>query len=88
MSIEIERGHPVPAPRSRGMKPIYPFGKLKVGESFSVPILGERYEGSNDKALQRVMCAAAVWKRRKGGGLDFTTRIDRVEGVVRCWRTA
>lgn len=88
MSITIEQGRPVPAPRSRGKKPTYPFGKMAIGESFSVPLLGELHKGGNDLALERVTSAAAVWKRRNGGGFDFTTRIDRVEGVVRCWRVA
>lgn len=86
--VKVETGLPIPEPRSRGMKPTYPFAKLKVGESFSVPISGERYGTGNEKALQRIMCAAANWKRRNDTKAEFTTRIDRADGVVRCWRVA
>ena len=94
MSIAIERGVAIPAPRSRGhvrgRKPAYPFAALAVGESFTVPLTGEVYDGAgqSDKAQQRVMCAAANWKRRTHSKVAFTTRIDRDAGVVRCWRVA
>lgn len=85
--IAIETGFPVPETRGRPTK--YPFGKLEIGESFSVRITGEAYPNSSEKAQQRIMCAAANWKRRGGRSeANFTTRIDRPAGVVRCWRVA
>ena len=87
--IEIETGKPITPkqPNRRGAKPRYPFGLLEVGQSFTVPLEYDRYESSgNDKAYQKLLCAAAVWKRRNGR--DFTSRIIREEGVVRCWRVA
>lgn len=85
MSITIERGIPMPHPAKQvGKKRRYPFGEMEVGDSFSVDLAGESYDHGGDKAQQRIMCAAAAWKRKNGR--DFSTQIDRAAGVVRCWR--
>ncbi len=87
MTIAIERGIPMPhAPKKHGRAARYPFGEMEVGDSFSVDLVGETYDHGSDKAQQRIMCAAAAWKRKNGR--DFSTQIDRDAGVVRCWRIA
>lgn len=87
MTIAIEHGIPMPQPAKQGgRRARYPFAAMEVGDSFSVELAVENYPDGSDKAQQRIMCAAAAWKRKNGR--DFSTQIDRDAGVVRCWRIA
>jgi len=70
--IKIEKGVPVPMAGSRHG---WPFDKMEVGESFTVPHLLRSQAGQ----------AAGQWKRRHPG-FDYTTR--RVGELVRIWRIA
>lgn len=84
MNIKIDRGVPAPPP-ANGRPRIYPFPSMEVGDSFAVPLLGviRKHE---DLAVDRVRNAAVFYSRNHGG--KFTVRIDRENGVVRCWRVA
>ena len=59
----------------RGRRSTYPFGSLKVGESFFV----------DDATATKARLAASAWKRNHPGW-DYTGRNE--EGGVRIWRLA
>lgn len=42
MNIKIEKAIPIPVGKARGRKPKYPFGEMKVGDSFQVPLSNGR----------------------------------------------
>ncbi|MBN8844820.1 MAG: hypothetical protein J0H88_16385 [Sphingomonadales bacterium] len=86
MTIAIDKGIPMPRPPRSAGRARYRFGAMEVGDSFAVPLTDERYGNGRNKVQQRIMCAAAAWKRRDGRAHDFSTQIDRDAGVVRCWR--
>lgn len=71
----IEDKIPMPDKKAIGV-PRYPFGRLKVGQSFTVPT----------ERVQLARMAAAWWKRRHPGW-DYASRFYRAEGIVRIWRT-
>lgn len=87
MSIEIEKGVPVPDPRTRigNGNPKYPFRGLEIGDSFFVPLGGE----PNERVFGRLRVAA----RDNGSRLKRVfavrewTNADSVEGI-RVWRTS
>lgn len=74
MEYEIEKGVPIPGSHK---KSCFPFMGMKVGDSFCVP-LAER-----DRIAS--LSTAATYFGNKNG-VKFTTRIDRANGVKRCWR--
>lgn len=89
--IAIETDVPVPTHRRRGAVPVYPFGDMRVGHSFSRAVKEDSAdpEASQYKAAQRVRCAASNWKRRQNRrDVSFLVLFVEEEGVVRCWRTA
>jgi len=79
--FKIEKGFALP-PDAGGRAPIYPFGAMRVGDSFLVPV------PSGERAIlvqKRVLRAAAAFKGRHKSRVIFTTR--QTEEGVRCWRT-
>lgn len=76
MKYKIDKGVPIPKQETRGRRPIYPFGKLEVGDSFAVDI----------ELRERIQAYAAQYKRYHGGGWDYVTRSNETE--TRVWRTA
>ena len=86
--ITIEKGVPIPIGAGTPGHKIYPFEEMEVGDSFSVPLSGETGKTGADKASDRVSSAVCQFKKRKSGGWKFSVRIERNEGVVRCWRIA
>lgn len=38
MNFKIEKSIPIPVSKPRGRKPKYPFGEMKVGDSFQMPL--------------------------------------------------
>ena len=72
----VEKNVQMPAVRANA---IYPFGKLKVNESFFVQI--EPYLEKRASSIRA--CASSFGKKH---GMKFACR--RVEGGIRIWRTA
>jgi len=66
---------PMPADPARGRPAIYPFGRMKVGDSFLVMA---------DRAPRARLAAAA--HKRLHPGWDYMSR--KEGGCVRIWRTA
>ena len=79
MTIEIER-QKFPIPKDVGPPSHYPFGDLKVGDSFFVPATA----GHRALVSARVRSAASVTRWRHIEGMQFKTR--SVDGGVRVWR--
>lgn len=84
MTIKIDKDLPTPPPAT-GRPRIYPFPIMEVGDSFAVPLMGW-IRRAEDVASDRLRCAAVFYARKHG--CKFTVRIDRENGVVRCWRVA
>ena len=78
----IETDIPPPIP-SNGRPFKYPFLIMKVGDSFAVPLTGERRKGE-DAAACRLRAAAS--RHSRFHGVRFSIRTDREKGVARCWR--
>lgn len=78
----IETDLPPPIP-SNGRPFKYPFPIMNVGDSFAVPLTGV-IRKSEDVATDRLRCAAMSYARKHG--CKFTVRLDRENGVARCWR--
>lgn len=80
MAYKIEKNKPIPkvGPVNKG-KSKYPFGSMKVGDSF---ILDEHYEIAVNKSIHK---RALVWSRiNTGGKWKFTCRRDG--NKLRVWR--
>lgn len=80
----IEEGHPLPRPAppghhkgggTKGMKWRYPFGSMKVGDSFLVP--------DGDATVNRLRAAASQAARRLG----FKFAVRQLDEGFRVWRT-
>lgn len=82
--VQIEKGIPI-TPKCSG-KPgqySYPFGDMQIGDSFAVPL------GTESGRIQnKVSSAISMWRKRTGTAAKFATRVNREEGVIRCWRVA
>jgi len=74
----IEKGIPVPASRQFGTATKYPFRSMDVGDSFAVPVNGDK------KTQVRVAVSARIAGKRVNK--QFVTR--RSGEVVRVWRVA
>jgi hypothetical protein len=62
----------------------YDFAALAVGESISIPLVGELAKEGSDKAVLRLRKASEQHQRRYGG--QFRTRTARAEGLAICER--
>lgn len=69
--IKIERGIQIPAVYGQYSK--YPFGQMRVGDSFQIP---------DDQ--QAVRQAASQYARRHNKAMKFSVR--KYEDHYRCWR--
>jgi hypothetical protein len=72
-NIKIEKNIKIPAMYGRYSK--YPFGEMKVGDSFLIERADE---------LGNLRQAASHWARRNGGKAKFSIR--KWEKAFRCWR--
>lgn len=81
MLFEIESNVPIPAVRSSGRAPKYPFRALQVGHSFFEPNLEE---------VPRLQRAAAAYAKRAGIKLLTRRMPDPETGKVglRVWRVS
>ena len=77
--FEIEKGVVMPRARGGGRPPVFPMGKMEVGESFLVPEewLREHYTSPDS-------FGATVSYYGTRGGMKFAVR--KVEGGRRVWR--
>lgn len=78
MEIEIERGVRLPPRLPRQPVTIYPWAKLRIGNSFTVSI--------DPEVRRKAQIAASTYKRRNPGWC-YTTRLEHEDGVMRIWRT-
>ena len=71
----IENDHPAPEPSRMGVA-IYPFGGMKVGDSFKTK--------GDTRLINSLRTAAGAYGKRHGK--KYTVRVE--DGGARCWRTA
>ncbi len=78
IGYRIDKGVPLPksAQKGGGRKPVYPFGRMEVGDSFFVPL--------TKATPHRIYNTAYQYTKRHGGSPKFKVRV--VEGGCRCWR--
>jgi len=84
----IEKGVPHPAGHWAGNRTLYPFLQMEVGDSFAVPLSGERAKagrGSTDKTAAKLRASASSHSMRYPG-VKFSVRTISAENIVRCWR--
>ena len=81
--IHIEKDVPPPE-RKTGRPPKYPFMKMEVGDSFTLPLAGTLTNKGSDTVTQRLR--SATENHTKKYGRKFMLRTLKDEGVVRCWR--
>jgi hypothetical protein len=73
---DITEIYPIPADNGRrGAPAVYPFGRMKVGDSFAIPLA----------EAERARSAAVKWKARHCGWA-YATRATE-DGFCRIWRT-
>lgn len=75
MSYEVESGIPIPSRPVGAQSKRYPFGKMEVGDSFSIPI------GSRQR-----LSSAASWFGRRNQKRFSVLKLSDTE--ARCWRIA
>lgn len=82
--FQIESGVAVPPVSRVGAKgqSKYPFAQMHLGNSFMVPTV----DGAKEKTLARLRGAAQNYVKSVEVTVKFTVR--KVDGGVRCWRTA
>jgi len=78
--FKIEKNIPIPKICRPGRNFIYPFNEMEVGDSFFVPLNGEK-----KTAVQASIVNSAA-RRKEPGGKRFTTRYMAEEDGIRCWR--
>ena len=75
---EIDKGVEIPPPNTtNGSRRIYPFREMEIGDSFLVPVDG-------DKKLQQARIGSAASYYGKRNNKRFVTRT--VDGGARVWR--
>lgn len=85
--FKIEKGIPVPDARTGTRSPDavpYPFDKMKVGDSFFIPVKGP--VTARRMMMRRVLAASYKFKRKSHSTISFSTR-SFTDGV-RIWRVA
>ena len=86
---KVEKNIPKPTPTRNGVSQYkYPFFTLNVGDSFAVPV-------DPTTTLNYIRVAGRVAKnirdqyaRSGNNGMRFSLRTDKVNRVIRVWRTA
>lgn len=84
----IEKNIPMPNPTRNGIPSYkYPFFTMNVGESFAVPV-DPTTTLNYLRVANRVQVAITAQHKRKGNdGRKFSYRTDKVNRVIRVWRT-
>lgn len=80
--INIRRGVKIPQKKATGRPPIYPFGQMREGDSFFLPV--ESHTGKHP------IHAAAANYRHRNPDFSYTVRTVEENGQhgIRVWRTA
>ena len=86
---KVEKNISMPNPIRNGLAYYkYPFFTMNVGESFAVPV-DPTTTLNYIRVANRVNVAMAAQHNRKGNGeRKFSYRTDKVNRVIRVWRTA
>ena len=86
---KVEKNIPMPSPTRDGVPTYkYPFFTMEVGDSFAVPV-DPSTKLNYGQVNGRISQAISNQKRRKdNGGRAFSYRTDKVNRVIRVWRTA
>ena len=86
---KVEKNIPMPNPTRNGLAFYkYPFFTMNVGESFAVPV-DPTTTLNYIRVAGRVRVAIhAQRKRPNNNGMKFCYRTDKVNRVIRVWRTA
>lgn len=73
--LKVEKNIPIPArTKTGGRKPLYPWGKMEVGDSFAFP-----------KTTKKTTASSLAYRQGKMNHKKFAIRV-MAEGI-RCWRT-
>jgi len=85
---KVEQNIPMPNPTRNGLAYYkYPFFTMNVGESFAVPV-DPTTTLNYFRVTNRVQVAIDRQHKRKGNdGRKFCYRTDKVNRVIRVWRT-
>ena len=86
---KVEKNIPMPSPTRDGVPTYkYPFFTMEVGDSFAVPV-DPTTTLNYIKVRARVGMAIRQQRERKANGeRNFSIRTDKVNRVIRVWRTA
>jgi hypothetical protein len=85
--IEMESGIPIPEfAHARSRKRVYPIDELRVGESFSFPMLSNIKD--RHRQLRSLRSAIHTYQRAVAPNTRFVAIIEEREGKLRCWRIA
>ena len=86
---KVEKNIAMPNPTRNGVPYYkYPFYTMNVGDSFAVPV-DPTTTLNYLKVRARVSAAVSQLRKRKDNdGRTFATRMDKVNRVIRVWRTA
>ena len=80
--IEIEKN--VPMPQSRGLSGRYPFGDMKVGDSFAVDVPPDTLAVQVCSFAAKIRGAANNWGKKEG--TKFSALLVEGKTRVRVWR--
>ena len=86
---KVEKNIAMPNPTRNGVPYYkYPFYTMNVGDSFAVPV-DPTTTLNYLKVRARVSAAVSQLRKRKDNdGRTFATRMDKVNRIIRVWRTA
>tara|TARA_R110000803_G_C11815607_1_gene301277 strand:+ start:343 stop:609 length:267 start_codon:yes stop_codon:yes gene_type:complete len=86
---KVEKNIAMPNPVRNGVPYYkYPFYTMNVGDSFAVPV-DPTTTLNYLRVRSRVSAAISQLRKRKDNdGRTFATRMDKVNRVIRVWRTA
>ena len=86
---KVEKNIPMPNATRNGVPYYkYPFFTMNVGDSFAVPV-DPTTTLNYLRVRSRVSAAISQLRKRKDNdGRTFATRMDKVNRVIRVWRTA
>lgn len=81
MSFTIEKDIPVRKERERRHRePLYPYGKMEIGDSFFVP--GDFRTKKKTSLFHRIASSSRIYGKRYGKKFSFKNE----KGGIRCWR--
>jgi hypothetical protein len=86
---KVEQNIPMPNPTRNGLAYYkYPFFTMNVGDSFAVPVDPTTTLNYMNVRARVGMAIRQQRKRKANGERNFSLRTDKVNRVIRVWRTA